>query len=290
MVGPTARAVRAAYRKSRSTYLARRYPLGGYVTCNGVRVYCDFRDEAYTWYVDHRRSLALDQKVLRELARVSSGNVLIDIGAHWGFFTAYFAELAVQKDPEATVIALEPDPNHFRFLQRTMATYAGRSRNLLLPLALAAHNGLVTLYESGGICLHSYGAGGAVRRHEVQGVTLDALADDYLTTRDRVAVIKIDIDGAEPTLFAGGSMTLRRHTPFVFMEFAPQHLSAFGQDPRGFFENLCERFVVYWVSHQHLQVKRVEGSSYQEVARVTGSGVTDLVLSSIEFDPAALTG
>ncbi len=273
---------RGVYRSLRTTYLSTRYPQGDYVKCNGVEVFCDFKDEAYTWYVDHRLSLALDQDVLSRLVARSDGNVFLDIGAHWGFFTALFSKLAQSRVDGARVIALEPDRAHFRLLERTMARCADGTY-ILLPLALSDEDGTVTMYETAASCLHSYREVGARDRYQVSALSLDTLARMYLRKGEKIAIVKIDIDGAEPTLFNGGISTLRDHQPFIFMEYAPLHLSSFGVEPRRFFEDLCGQFAVYWVSHQHRTVRRVTAMHYGEIRSGIGDGVTDLLISPSEI-------
>lgn len=271
-----ARYARAQYRQVRSKVLVALHPEGGYVLCNGLHVFCNFRNEAYTWYVDHRRSLALDQRIIRLLAEQSDGGVYLDIGAHWGFFTVYLSHLA-EKRSGGRVIALEPDRDHFRLLKDTMKRYPN-ARCLLLPFALSGADERVTMYETSASCLHSYREAGAVAQYDAPGMSLDTLVQRYLEPGERIGLIKIDVDGAEPTLFSGGQRTLREHKPFIFMEFAPGHLHGYGVNPEEFFRGLCDEFAVYWISYAPRAVRRAGRDSYEQIRRVVGEGVTDLIL------------
>lgn len=82
-----------------------------------------------------------------------------------------------------------------------------------------------------------------------RATTLDAVADT-LPSGAKIAMIKIDVDGAEPLLFRGGSRCLSTHEPAIFMEFAPAHLSAYGVPPYGFLRDLIDRYSAQFVSYR----------------------------------------
>lgn len=270
------------YRVIRTRYLLSRYPQGHFLHCNGINVFCNFNDETYTWYDGPSPNLAFDQKIIQALLVESAGNVFIDIGAHFGFFAAYLSQISQTKSGEVKLLALEPDPEHFRCLQKTLSRLS-RSDTVLLPMAMSDVTGPVTLYRTAASCLHSYAEEGATVVGQVPAISLDTLVAEYLQPDDQVAFIKIDVDGAEPLFLAGGIKTFKIHTPNILMEFAPGHISQFGLSPQQFYNQLCEQFEVYWVSYRRRRVKQVSPANYFEIKEEIGEGITDLVLSKFKL-------
>jgi len=69
------------------------------------------------------------------------GMTFLDIGANIGYFSA----LALEVLEGGRIIALEPDPENFRFLKQTIA--ANRARNVIcVNKAAADRNGMLTLH------------------------------------------------------------------------------------------------------------------------------------------------
>ena len=272
---PTVRAARSVWRRLRTKYLLIRYPKGGFLTCNGVKVFCNFRNDTYAWYDGPSANLRFDQLVIKAMADQSEGNVFIDLGAHFGFFAAYMADLT----RDARVIALEPDREHFRCLKRTTSALPDR-RVVLLQQAISDRDGTVSLYETEASCLHTYPEEGSRLVYERPCISLDSLIAAHCGNSDKVALIKIDVDGAEPLFLAGGKDTIEKHRPLILTEFAPFHLKRFGVNPRQFYRQLCDRFHVYWVAHCPSQrIARVGPADFEQIEATTGCGVTDLVLS-----------
>ncbi len=270
----TARAAAGVYRTARREYLKRRYPQGRYLQCNGIRVFCHFHDPTYEWYDGPQTSLAFDQAVLAALLRQSRGDTVIDIGAHFGFFTAFLCSEMRKMTRPMRMIALEPDRSHYRCLLRTAE---GFSNAIVLPVALSATDGKVGMHDSSGSCLRSYG--GSSPRYFVEGMSLESVVRAH-GGGGRVALIKIDVDGTEPSLFAGGINVLREHSPIVFMEFAPRVLEGAGIDVAHFYRDLCGNFCVRWADAKRRSTPEVGPASLAEILAAVGEGVTDLILSS----------
>lgn len=250
--------------------------------CNGVRVFCDFSHGSYVWYDADPPDLAFDQYLIRTIIPQCEGDVFVDVGAHFGFFSAYFGDLLIQHSIQTKIISLEPDRSHFRNLQETMKNY--NSLNIiLLPLAISITDGFLTMYKTDADCLHSYKEDIAEPCYEVGAISLDSLAREHIKSGGRIAFIKIDVDGAEPSLFKGGVETLARDKPVVFMEFAPKFLRRSGQDPKEFYDYLCDRHHVYWVLSNIQVARRVGKADYENIAETTGEGITDLILSSTDL-------
>lgn len=282
------RLARPIYRQLRTKYLQWRYPQGGYVLGNGIRVFCNFAHPSYMWYDADSPNLAFDQQVIRAVIAQSEGDVFIDVGAHFGFFSAYLGELLSHRSAPSKIIALEPDKEHFRCLKETVRPYVNQNV-ILLPFAISDSEGHVTLYKSDAPCLHSYKEANAVSCYQVKAISLDSIARLYTNEEEKIAFIKIDVDGAEPLLFAGGKEAISKHKPIMLMEFAPDGLRQAGVEPQEFFNQLCHNFCVYWLSYESWTIRRIGCKDYEEMVKSVGNRITDLLLSSASLSfPAPL--
>ena len=164
-------------------------------------------------------------------ATCRKGMTFLDIGANSGYYTA----LALSAG--ARVIALEPDPECFHYLSKTIAANPGDAR----PFQRAAGSapGKLTLYRSGDnrgdnrLYPHSFSTS-----EEVVDVTT---IDDLLAEAGQPAVdfIKMDVQGFEGHAIAGMQRTLRESTTLVMMtEFWPLGLERAGSNPLAVLQGL----------------------------------------------------
>jgi FkbM family methyltransferase len=274
---------RPAYRALRTRWLRLRHPRGGFVTGNGVRVFVDFQCPTYAWYDADAPNLSFDQRVIRTALAQSGGNVFIDVGAHCGFFAAYVAGLPRKASPAMKILAFEPDQNHVACLRKTLAQHYNADI-VIFPIAVSDSSGRVQMYRcTNASCLHSYPDPAGEPAYTVDAVTLDWAVETHLAPGDRIAVIKIDVDGAEPGVFRGAERVVREHRPIILTEFAPQHLRSNKTDPRRFFAELCSRFKTYWIRYDSQTISEVRTEDYDEIeARI--DIVTDLLLSDRALD------
>lgn len=252
----------------------------------GLPIFVDFRNESYSWYDADAPNLAFDRRVLESLVTQSSGSVFIDVGAHYGFYSAVFAELA--RGRRIKIIAVEPDRDNFRCLERTVAHFVN-AEAILLPVAAGDRDGSISLYRSDAApCLHSFAENASRPVYEVESLRVDRIVAEHVGPDERIALMKIDVDGAEAFVLRGASETIDKHRPIMFIEFSPTSLRAAAIDPRGFFENLCSRFFVYWISYAANAVRKVAMSDFDRIAREVGDGITDLLLAHHELSFGSL--
>ena len=72
-----------------------------------------------------------------------TGMTFLDVGANVGYYTA----LAIPRLGTGRIIALEPDPESFQYLQRTVAAN-GSSNTVCVQKGAAAEKGTLTLFAS----------------------------------------------------------------------------------------------------------------------------------------------
>ena len=128
-----------------------------------------------------------------------SGMTFLDVGANIGYYTA-LATRAV--GPNGKVIALEPDPESFQYLEQTIGANAV-GNVLAFPIAASDVPATLPLFIShdnrGDNRLYRPGADWP--KIEVEARPIDALlAENDIETLD---LIKIDVQGYEPKVIAG---------------------------------------------------------------------------------------
>ncbi len=264
--------------RMRSTYLQRRFPEGGFVSCEGVDVFCDFTKPVHGWYVGNQPNLRFDRRVMSLLVRESTGTVFFDVGSHWGFFAQVFHQELTALGRDGRVVVVEADTDSVPLLRRTVA---GIPDVVVENVAIGDVDGPVSIFAAEGAVVASYPQGGEPAG-TVPGRTLDSLVAQHAGD-GRVAVVKVDVDGAEGAFLRGAEQTLREHEPLLLMEFAPAWLARAGTDPEQLLASLIARSCVYRVRYDRYEVDLVRSA---DVARVVAEtdGIVDLVVSPRRLD------
>lgn len=188
-----------------------------------------------------RRSAALgiaEPELLGLDQLVRPGNVCFDIGAGYGMYTFPLAELV---GPAGRVFAFEPLPVPHRIL-RTLRDLTRLDHVIITRAAAGPRAGdqeLVLPYRFG-LPIHGWAhlAQGRVRpgrRISFSGtrilptpvITVDDLCREQQV--ERVAFLKIDVEGFEPAVLAGAAEVLERDRPSLLLEIEDRHLDKYGR-------------------------------------------------------------
>jgi len=162
---------------------------------------------AYSDHPLHCRRHSSDAKVfydvfaMREYAVLDDArevDLIIDCGANVGYSSAYF----LSRFPGANVIAVEPDPKNFEMLSRNLAAWGPRTK--LIQAGVWSHPcGLVFSQDN-----YRDGREWAIQVREArQGEEAQVTAIDIGTLlresgRERISILKVDIEQAEKVVFA----------------------------------------------------------------------------------------
>jgi FkbM family methyltransferase len=173
-----------------------------------------------------RPMAGVDPLLLRLVAEVvRPGDTVWDIGANLGLFSFAAAALAGQ---EGQVLAVEPDTDLVRLLRRSAAGGGRHAPVEVLPAAVSSELSVARFHVArrnrATSHLAGFGSsmtGGTRSTRLVPTVTLDSLADQ-LPAPD---VIKIDVEGAEIAVLAGGHRVLSKQ-PTVICEVSRQNAEA----------------------------------------------------------------
>ena len=165
------------------------------------------------------------------------GMTFLDVGANLGYYTA-LATRAV--GPNGRVLAVEPDPDSFGYLEQTIAANAVGNVQAF-PVAASDAPATLPLYIStdnrGDNRL--YASGEDRPQVEVTARPLDALLRENKI--DTVDLIKIDVQGYEPKVIAGLRETIAASPNLTLLtEFWPQGIDEAGEDANEFLQTLRE--------------------------------------------------
>jgi FkbM family methyltransferase len=170
---------------------------------------------------------------------LTAGMTAFDVGANRGTFTAAMARSTA---PGGVVHAFEPGPEARAQLSRTLEL--NEIDNVeVVPAAVADRRGEGELADYGpgfgswsSLVRHEIGGGDEPMRpaavHAVSTVTLD----DYCAERgiERIDLLKVDVEGAEPLVLAGAGRLLRDGAvDTILIELADATLAAAGAASHG---------------------------------------------------------
>lgn len=160
------------------------------------------------------------------LGKLQPGSVFLDIGSYFGFYGL----LAAQRG--ARVFAFEPVPANFQLLalHRDLNQC---DRLQAFQVALSDHEGEVSFAlpsgENRGTGRMQMGDAQSAQTARVSATTLDRFAESH--TLDRLDALKLDVEGAELQVLAGGRSTIERFRPVMLIELNPPCLARFGAAP-----------------------------------------------------------
>jgi FkbM family methyltransferase len=130
---------------------------------------------------------------------VKPGDTVVDIGANVGVFTWN----VLQRFPNIFVYAVEPHPTNFEFLKRNLSSYSRAAR--VRRLAISRINGEIEMYSPewlDGVRTRSDHSPPGNERWRNHGCVASCPLSLFLERNElyRVALLKIDIEGAESDL------------------------------------------------------------------------------------------
>lgn len=184
---------------------------------------------------------------------VRPGMVVVDIGAHIGYYSRIFSRLVGK---EGVVYAFEADPENFELLERNTKHLYGVKR---YPIAISDRPGTVSFYHCEGKSgLHSLVANIPPGNVSIRKISVPTSDLDSILSKEgvkKVDLIKMDIEGWESTALEGMLEILKNNRPIqLVFEFAPSWLSAAGTMPAKFLEKIASLgFNIFVVTPDGLQ-------------------------------------
>lgn len=163
------------------------------------------------------------------------GMKALDIGANIGYYSTLISQVAGEN---GLILALEPDPESYKYLDKTINSF--KIRNVLpLPIAASDIKQKLPLFISkdnrGDNRLYQ---NDQLREEiEVDCLTIDELLEgNNLKTLD---FIKIDVQGYEPKVFKGMKKVIKNSEKLILLtEFWPKGIFQAGENPKDFLRML----------------------------------------------------
>jgi FkbM family methyltransferase len=168
------------------------------------------------------------------LAELQSCDVFVDIGANVGFYTC------LARSRGRYVVAVEPLADNLDYLYMNLGAN-GWDDVEIFPLGLAEHPGVLTLYgrSTAASLVPSWAQNTAAESRSIAVSTLDTILGDRFPGQR--LLIKMDVEGAEHSVLAGATATLRRQPAPVWVAevcFSEHHPG--GANPH--FQDVFDRF------------------------------------------------
>ena len=197
---------------------------------------------------DHyeRYETSLFQKEVKE------GMTVVDLGAHIGYYTLIAARLVGKN---GRVFSFEPEPDNYSLLVKSIE--ANGYKNITpVQKAVSDKVGTTKLFVSptdAGV--HSiYNPHEWRKCIEVETVTLDGFFGEG---KDRIDVIKMDIEGAEPAALQGMRKILTKNRDIkIFSEFFPEPIRRGGCSPEEYLNELVNfGFTIFNIDERKEEIK-----------------------------------
>jgi FkbM family methyltransferase len=202
--------------------------LGGYramMSLDGFNVVFDTRDPGMlNSLLTGRYEPVVFNALLQEL---HPEDCYIDVGANVGM---HALRLRRRLNPQGLMYCFEPNPGIFDILRNNILLNGGMRNVHLKQAAVYDNPGKVTFshiqnqHRVGAIVLDGATNYGELA-YEVDCVTLDSLE-----VGDRSVVLKIDVEGREGGVIAGGRTLIQKKAKFVVMEYHRKVMESTGTD------------------------------------------------------------
>jgi FkbM family methyltransferase len=159
---------------------------------------------------------------------VKPGDIVLDVGANFGWYSAL---LARHVGRTGTVHAIEPVPDAIEMLRDTLRINGLHESVEVHPVGLGSGSGEFTVYTFAGLPL-GHASAVDLGRPDARPYTCQVRAlDEFIQTLglERLDFIKVDVEGFEADVFAGGTELLSTdEAPVVAFETNIECLTARG--------------------------------------------------------------
>jgi len=176
-------------------------------------------DLLFTHGKSHDSELRLVRFLLRE---VKEGSQFLDIGAHFGYFTLLAARLT---GPTGKVCSYEPGKHTYAVLSQNVS---GNAVINTFNRAVSSENTKLEFYEFPAyyseyntMDVSQFEQESWFARYKPEKIIVDAETIDSITSDGSIIpqFIKIDVEGAEDRVIAGGRNYFKDNNPIVIMEY-----------------------------------------------------------------------
>ncbi len=194
---------------------------------------------------------------------VHEGDIVIDIGAHVGYYTLLMAQLVGEN---GKVYSFEPDPVNFQLLKKSVEIN-GFENVVLIQKAVSNITDKVKLFlgdnDSAINRIYDAKLGDAKESIDVESIRID----EYFKENDElVNFIKIDSEGSEVKIINGMKQFLSRNQELVMMtEFFPFLIKKSGDEPNQYLKSLEKSgFSLYNILDKNEKTNKINSENFLE--------------------------
>ena len=194
---------------------------------------------------------------------VHEGDIVIDIGAHVGYYTLLMAQLVGEN---GKVYSFEPDPVNFQLLKKSVEIN-GFENVVLIQKAVSNITDKVKLFlgddDSAINRIYDAKLGDAKESIDVNSVTID----EYFKENDElINFIKLDSEGSEVKIINGMKQFLSRNKKLVMMtEFFPFLIKKSGDEPNQYLKSLEKSgFSLYNILDKNEKTNKINSENFLE--------------------------
>lgn len=215
------------------------------------------------------------------LETLQEGMNVLEVGANIGYYTVL---AATRIGKSGKIYSFEANPEIFEILLHNIAVNGLLERAELINKAVSNKSGTIKFHTLNRLrgasnitgfsqeILNKYG-------DEVKVIEVEALSlDEYFNNKDvGIDVIKIDAEGSE-ALILKGMRKLLAHNPHITIisEFAPSFISATGEDPAQFLEEIMSLGFKLKVIGPGSELRE---TSVDELLAMAGTNICELFLA-----------
>jgi FkbM family methyltransferase len=186
--------------------------------------------DAAHWYDKWYPNLLQNELLsINSVLALKNPKVIVDIGAHHGFSTVYFAKAF----PDAKIVAVEPNPSNFVLLKANIEH--NKCKNII------THNVLLSDISGKSESINMDSSNSFVSfQKDASSLALYTTTLDELVT-EPIDFIKIDVEGFEHKILLGAKRILEKQKPIMEIEIHPKGLIAYGSSMKEFAKTI-EKF------------------------------------------------
>jgi FkbM family methyltransferase len=202
------------------------------VKAGGHTMFVDSHDSALAPYLIMHGSFDPEETFVLEKF-LKNGMTFIDVGANVGYFSLIAARLVGE---DGKVFAFEPDEDNFRLLERNIQENGYKNIKVFMK-AISDEVGTARFYlDSENLCAHSLN-----KKENSNFVEVETTILDELLKNEKVDVIKIDVEGAEQSVFDGMKDIIAKNNKLaVITEFYPKAIRNFGNSPKEYLKSFID--------------------------------------------------
>lgn len=195
---------------------------------------------------------------------VHEGDVVIDVGAHVGYYTLLMAQLVGKN---GKVYSFEPDPVNFELLKKSVEIN-GFENVVLIQKAVSDTTEKIKLFlgdnDSAVNRIYDAKLGDAKKSIDVESITID----EYFKENDKLFnFIKIDSEGSEAKIINGMEKFLTKNRKLIMMtEFFPFLIKKSGDEPKQYLKSLENSgFELYNILDDNKETNKINSESFLKI-------------------------